>query len=371
MGFTKAVRSKTKLRMALDGPSGSGKTFTGLRFAFALAPNAKVAVICSENGSAQKYQGESPDGIPWDFDINVLKNYAPTTYTAAIKEAAADGYDVLLIDSLSHEWAGTGGALQIVDKIKGNNSYTKWKDVTPMHDEMIETILTSPIHVIATMRAKTEYVMEPDDKGKMVPKKVGMGAVQRPGMEYEFDIYGSLDLTHMLRITKSRCRTVDGAVVVSPDASFMKPIIGWLNSGEPSVAATPVKAQVIERLTNAADAQALTEAFAFAQKMRAEISSTDWNDVLTAQRARREQLAANIAPAAAVPVEVPASETPAAPTTIAHSNGKVTDAQLAEMTSLRTHWFVNKNLTDDDKKKAAWTSELSSFGVTSPSTFGM
>jgi hypothetical protein len=371
MAFTKAVRSKTKLRMALDGPSGSGKTFTGLRFAFALAPNAKVAVICSENGSAQKYQGEAPDGTPWEFDIEVLKNYAPTSYTAAIKAAAASGYDVLLIDSLSHEWAGSGGALQLVDKVKGNNSYVKWKDITPIHDEMIEAILTSPIHVIATMRSKTEYVMEPDANGKMVPKKVGMGAVQRPGMEYEFDIYASLDLSHMLRVTKSRCRVIDGAVCVAPDAGFMKPITDWLNSGVPSVAPQSVKLQIVEKMNNAADAKELAEAFQFAQKFRGEISETGWKDVLGVQRARREQLAggtativtAEVAPAVTNGVH---HEPPAEPVTVgAPGPVKATAAQLEEMGQLRPHFYVNKRLEADDAKKSAWAELLKPFGVTS------
>lgn len=371
MAFTKAVRSKTKLRMALDGPSGSGKTFTGLRFAFALAPNARVAVICSENGSAQKYQGEAPDGIPWDFDIDVLKNYAPTSYTAAIKAAAASGYDVLLIDSLSHEWAGSGGALQLKDKVKGNNEWAKWKDITPIHDEMIEAILTSPIHVIATMRSKTAHIQETDEKGKTVIKKVGMEAVQRPGMEYEFDIYASLDLSHMLRVTKSRCRTVDGVVCVAPDAGFMKPVLDWLNSGVPSVAPQSVKLQIVERMNNAADAKELAEAFQFAQKFRAEISESGWKDVLGVQRAKREQLAA--VPVAESPTIAPPvtngvhHEPPAEPVTIGAPAApvKATAGQLEEMGQLRPHFYVNKKHETKEAQTAAWGELLKPFGVAS------
>ena len=235
MAFTRAHRSQKKLRMAIDGPSGSGKSFTADRFAFAIGK--KVAVVCTENGSAAAYADESPDGIPFVFDIIVLKNYAPTEYTAAIKEAGRLGYDVLIVDGLTQAWAGTGGALELKDA-KGGNSFTAWKDITPMHNQMIEAILTSPCHVICTMRSKTEYVLEEevDSNGrkKMVPRKVGMAPVQRPGMEYEFDVYCSMDWSHLLTVTKSRCSAMQDQKAIKPGPNFIAPLIHWLNSGEPS-----------------------------------------------------------------------------------------------------------------------------------------
>lgn len=104
--FRPAVRRKTKLRMAFCGPAGSGKTYTALRQAFALAAHCggRVAVIDTEHGSASKYQGESPDGIPWEFDVRELTDFSPTAYTEAIVEAGRLGYAVLVVDSLSHAW---------------------------------------------------------------------------------------------------------------------------------------------------------------------------------------------------------------------------------------------------------------------------
>lgn len=235
--FTKATREKLKLRMALDGPAGSGKTYNGLRFAFALGQ--RVAVIDTESGSARKYTGESPDGVPFDFDVIELTRFSPSEYTACIREASRAGYDVLLIDSLSHAWDGKDGALDLVDKKSGSNKFTAWKDVTPMHREMVDAILVAPLHVIATMRSKTEYVIETDERGRSVPRKVGMAPIQRPGMEYEFDVYGSLDQSHVLTISKSRCSAIADAVVVKPSATFMLPVIDWLQRGTPA-AATPV-----------------------------------------------------------------------------------------------------------------------------------
>src|SRR5574343_53838 len=175
--FRPATRQKVRLRMAIDGPSGSGKTFTALRAATALAGDrGRIAIINTESGAVEKYLGLSPDGTPWQFDVAYLPDFSPTTYTQAILAAGREGYDVLIVDSLSHAWAGEGGALELKDK-KGGNSFTAWKDITPMHNRLIEAILKSPCHVIATMRSKTEYILEEevgtDGRKKSVPKKVG------------------------------------------------------------------------------------------------------------------------------------------------------------------------------------------------------
>lgn len=236
--FKRATKKKLKARIALDGPAGSGKTYTALRFAFALAgTNGKVAVIDSEHRSAAKYQGEIPDGTKFDFDVCELDHYAPSTYTQVIREAGRQGYDVFVIDSLSHAWEGVGGALDQVDKKadKSGNSFTAWKDVTPMHREMVEAILACPCHVICTMRSKMDYVLEEqtNKSGKkvMTPKKVGMAPIQRQGVEYEFDVVADLDIDHVLTISKSRCPAIDGAKAVKPGAPFLQPLAAWLGAG--------------------------------------------------------------------------------------------------------------------------------------------
>jgi len=226
--FRPATRQKVRLRMALDGVSGSGKTFTALRMATALGK--RIAVINTESGAVEKYLGLAPDGIPFQFDVCELNDFAPSKYTETILAAAVAGYDVLIIDSLSHAWAGSGGALELKDR-KGGNSFTAWKDITPMHNQMIEAILRSPCHVIVTMRSKTEYVLETNGSGKQVPVKVGMAPIQRAGMEYEFDVYCSIDSEHIMRVSKSRCPEVADAVTVKPGAAFMEPIVSWLNDG--------------------------------------------------------------------------------------------------------------------------------------------
>ena len=207
--FRKATKKESRLRLALDGPAGAGKTFTALRFAFAIG--SRVAVI----------------------------------------------------DSLSHAWEGTGGALDLVDRKQGEgrgNSFTAWKDVTPLHRKMVDTILASPAHVVATMRSRVEYVLETNDRGRSVPRRVGMAPVQRAGMEYEFDIYGSLDHTHTMTINKSRCSRIADAVVTMPGAAWLTPVLDWLK-GEPEVPGEREFRQLTARMDLAKIRSRLKEAY--------------------------------------------------------------------------------------------------------------
>lgn len=227
--FKKATRQASKLRMTLDGPAGSGKTYTALRFAHALASGGKIAYIDTERGSASKYVGESPDDIKWDFDVLELTQFSPEKYTEAIVAAGKMGYSVLVIDSLSHAWEGVGGALDI--KQKAGESWSAWRHVTPIHNRMIDSILASPCHVITTMRSRMEYVQETDALGKVTIRKVGLSPIQRPGMEYEFDIVCDIDWSHVMTVSKSRCSAVADATVEMPGPSFIAPVIEWLNDG--------------------------------------------------------------------------------------------------------------------------------------------
>jgi hypothetical protein len=228
MAFQKATKTQARLRMALIGPSGSGKTWTALEVASALAPGGKVAVIDTERGSASLYSDRFP------FDVCELDTFSPQSYVNAIRDAAAAGYEVLVIDSLSHAWSGKGGALEMVDtaaaRSKSSNTYFAWRDVTPQHNMLVDAILQAPMHVIVTMRAKTEYIVETVN-GKQVPKKIGMAPIQRDGVEYEFSIVGDLTLDHDLIITKTRCSALDGVVVRNPGADLAATLRAWLTDG--------------------------------------------------------------------------------------------------------------------------------------------
>ena len=196
------------MRLGLVGPAGSGKTYGALLVAMGLG--GKIAMIDTENGSGDLYAGLG------DYDVCTLSApYEVQKYLAAIKDAERAGYDVLIIDSLSHAWAGEGGLLdqqgKIADAGRGN-SYTAWRQVTPWHNKLVEAMLSSPCHIIATMRAKTEYVMEENERGKKEPRKVGMAPVQRDGMDYEFGVVFDLSANHSAQVSKDRTSLFDGRV---------------------------------------------------------------------------------------------------------------------------------------------------------------
>lgn len=224
--FEKATKKQARLRLALIGPSGSGKTYSALSIAKHLG--SRIAVIDTERGSASKYADE------FDFDCVELATFAPQNFIDAIHAADAAGYDVLVIDSLSHAWIGKGGSLEQhdreVDKQKVKNSFTAWREVTKQHNALIDAILQSRCHVISTMRSKTAHVQE-EENGRKVVRKIGMEAIQRDGMEYEFDVVGDLDWSHKLAISKTRCRALDGAVIEKPGQEIADTLKNWLTDG--------------------------------------------------------------------------------------------------------------------------------------------
>ncbi len=227
--FHKATKKQSFLRMALIGPSGSGKTYSSLKIAEGLG--TKIAVIDSERGSASKYAG--------DFEFDTLEldtDFSPNEYIKAIGQAVEHGYEVLIIDSLSHAWNDKGGVLELKDafaaKESSNSEFSAWRKVTPMHNALVDAILRAPLHVITTLRTKTEHVIEKDERGKTVIRKIGLKPIQRDGLEYEFDVVGDLDQSNTLTITKTRCSSLFEAVIAHPDAMNVgKPLKQWLTDG--------------------------------------------------------------------------------------------------------------------------------------------
>lgn len=238
--FKKAVKSESKLRLAITGPSGSGKTYTGLSIATALADGGPVAVIDTENGSASKYADV------FEFDVAEMHApFKPEKYVAAINEAAAAGYKVILLDSLTHAWSGTGGLLDIVDeaakKSPSKNTYMAWKEGTPLQNQLIDAIIQAPIHVVATMRSKAEYVIEQNERGKSAPKKVGMAPIQRDGMEYEFDIVLQMTLDNDAIVEKTRCSAIAGRVLAKPGKDLANILKTWLSGASAEPVPQPAK----------------------------------------------------------------------------------------------------------------------------------
>jgi hypothetical protein len=228
--FTPATKEQAKARIALTGPTGSGKTYTALVIGTGLGD--RIALIDTEHGSASKYADE------FAFDTLPLTTFEPRALVEALAVAAHEGYDVVIVDSLSHFWSGTGGMLEQVDnaakRTGSGNSFAGWKEARPLERAMIDALLAYPGQLIATMRTKTEYVVEADERGRKVPRKVGLKPEQREGIEYEFDIVGDLDHENTLVISKSRAKPLSGMVLHKPGAEFAEAILGWLKTGKPA-----------------------------------------------------------------------------------------------------------------------------------------
>jgi len=196
--FNKAERSNCKIKMSVQGPSGSGKTYSSLLVAYGLTKDwSKIAVLDTENGSANLYSHLGSYSV-----LNLTAPYTPEEYIDAIEKAVKQGFECLIIDSLSSEWNGVGGILDIHGNIPGN-SFTAWAKVTPRHNAFVQAILQSNIHIIGTMRSKTDYVLS-EKNGKQVPEKVGMKPVQREDSEYEFTVVFELNQKHQANVGKDR-----------------------------------------------------------------------------------------------------------------------------------------------------------------------
>ena len=227
MSFRKAEKRKAKLRLAITGPAGSGKTYGALLIAQGLG--GKIAMLDTENGSGDLY------GDKFDYDIcPITAPYDVRKYLQGIHDAEEASYDVLIIDSLSHAWNGEGGLLDMQSKItensKSGNSYAAWRKVTPWQNKLVEFILTSKCHIIATIRSKTEYMQVENEQGKKEIKKVGLAPVQREGMDYEFTTVFDLSINHMVTVSKDRTSLFDGEVFqLTKDTG--KALKEWLDNG--------------------------------------------------------------------------------------------------------------------------------------------
>ena len=238
--FQKATKTQSRLRFALCGPSGSGKTYTALEIARHLGK--PIAVIDTEHGSASKYADL------FDFDVCNLSDFHPSKYLEAIKAAGLADYEVIVIDSLSHAWFAE---LDLAGK-----SFDGWKNVRPLERALIDTMLSSPAHIIATMRTKTEWVMEEyvnkAGKSSVAPKKVGTAPIQASGIEYEFDLAGEIDLNHLLTISKSRCPALSNTTHLNPGQELAETMLAWLTDGVPAPETALEKGQRIKKAREAA-----------------------------------------------------------------------------------------------------------------------
>lgn len=256
----KASRKKAKLRLGLSAPSGAGKTLGALLLAYGIMRAShpkhtpaeiweKIGMIDTEEGSGELYVGVVKHGIKIS-EYSYIRLSAPFTavkYLESQRALEAAGVEIIIHDSLTHAWAGTGGLLEKQGRITDNdpkkNSYAAWRHVTPDHNALVDAMLQSPSHIIATMRSKVEYAMQAGKDGKQQIVKLGMAPIQREGMEYEFTVF--FDITAESLATASKDRTdmfsyVNASGYLEKRQLMLKPEVGaelfdWLNRGIESV----------------------------------------------------------------------------------------------------------------------------------------
>ena len=278
--FKRAQREQVKIKISIAGPAGSGKTMSSLLLAYGLVHAAhpdwsddkvwgSIVLADSENGSGSLYAGTQvgPTRIGEYNVINLAPPFTAQLYMDAIHMAENHNMEVIIVDSLSHVWSGEGGLLDEQGKIaaRTNNSYTSWRTISPQYNQLVDTILQSPCHVITDVRAKMDYQQIKGDNGKTKVQAVGMGMILRDGYEYETTVNFMLDADHVANATKDRTGLFDGQYFTI-DASTGAKLYAWLSSGavpaqKPSVP-DPVPASQAQPEAPAIDMERVKKAIA-------------------------------------------------------------------------------------------------------------
>ena len=222
-----AERRQAKMKMALQGPSGSGKTMGALFIAYGLCQDwGKIAVIDTENYSASLYAHLGRYSV-----LSISAPFTPEKYIEAIKLCTEAGVEVIILDSISHEWEGSGGILDIHSSMTGN-SFTNWGRLTPRHNAFVQAILQCPVHIIGTIRSKQDYVLS-EKNGKQVPEKVGLKGVTRDGMDYEMTIVLDVNIRHLAIASKDRTGLFMDKPEFKISPAIGEQILEWCQQGIP------------------------------------------------------------------------------------------------------------------------------------------
>jgi hypothetical protein len=230
MKIQQASRKKAKIRLGLSSVSGGGKTYSALLIAKGLCGDlSKVLIIDTENGSADLYADLGNYKV-----LSLTPPFTPERYIEAIQASEKAGMEVIIIDSISHEWEGKGGVLEMADAL-GGQYQSAWKTLTPRHEAFKQSILQSPCHIITTVRRKQDYVLQErvNKNGKTVqaPIKAGFKEVTREGWEYELTVNLELELNHYATASKDRTNLFMGKPSFIPSEETGKLIQEWCNDG--------------------------------------------------------------------------------------------------------------------------------------------
>jgi len=228
MKLQKAERHQVKLRIGLSGPSGFGKTYSALLLAYGITNDwSKIALIDTENKSASLYSHLG------DFNVLSLDEpFTPERYLKAIQVCEESGMEIIIIDSISHEWQGKGGCLETHEQLGGR--FQDWAKVTPRHNAFIDAIIQSKCHVISTTRSKVDYSLDKDANGKTKVMKLGTKSITREGFEYELTVnFEFLNDKHLVSASKDRTELFSGKPEFIINSSTGKKLIDWCNQGIP------------------------------------------------------------------------------------------------------------------------------------------
>ena len=220
MQLQQASKKRAKIKMALQGPSGSGKTYSALLIAYGITNDwSSIAVLDSEHHSANLYAHLGKYNV-----LNIGAPFTPEKYIQAIKLCESAGMKTIIIDSITHEWESI---LDIHANMTGN-SFTNWSKLTPRHNEFVQTILQSPLHIIATIRTKQDYILQ-EKNNRQIPEKVGLKAITREGMDYEFTIVLDIDIKHHATASKDRTQLFIDKPEFTITSDTGKRILQWCN----------------------------------------------------------------------------------------------------------------------------------------------
>lgn len=218
MQIKRARREKQKAIIGFIGPSGSGKTVGALLTAYGivsemfseLSPEEvweKIGVIDTEHSRSQLYVNETFGDVKVGefLHLDLEPPYSTDRYQQALELMVKEGVEVIVIDSLSHNWQGEGGIVDTHANMTGN-SFQNWGKLAGETNNLVKTLTRNNIHILCTLRTKTEYVVEPNEQGKAAPRKVGTKPMQKDEMEYEFMINFMFSADHVATTTKDNTR---------------------------------------------------------------------------------------------------------------------------------------------------------------------
>ena len=226
MKLQKAQKEQVKLRVGISGASGFGKSFSALLLAYGITNDwNKIAVIDTENGSANLYSELGNYNT-----VNLLPPYSPERYIEAIELCEKSNIEVIILDSITHEWSGKGGCLQLHEQLGGR--FQDWGKVSPRHQAFIDKILQSKSHIITTVRRKVDYSMDKDQNGRTKVTKHGTKEITREGFEYELTVnFEIINDNHLTLASKDRTGLFMNKpefIITSGTGKLLK---NWCNNG--------------------------------------------------------------------------------------------------------------------------------------------